>query len=93
VVGTLSFPRLTYTEGFYSPTWVEVGILIGSVGLFGFLYFAFIQLAPIVSLWEVREGEHIRNRPRAPEHPPALHPAPQLAAPQLAATQLAKEEA
>jgi Ni/Fe-hydrogenase subunit HybB-like protein len=79
VVGTLSFPRLTYTEGFYSPTWVEVGILIGSVGLFGFLYFAFIQLAPIVSLWEVREGEHIKNRPRAPEHPPALHPATQLA--------------
>jgi molybdopterin-containing oxidoreductase family membrane subunit len=75
VVGTLSFPRLTYTEGFYSPTWVEVGILIGSVGLFGFLYFTFIQLAPIVSLWEVREGEHIQNRPPAPEHPPALHPA------------------
>jgi molybdopterin-containing oxidoreductase family membrane subunit len=78
VVGTLSFPRLTYTEGFYSPTWVEVGILIGSVGLFGFLYFSFIQLAPIVSLWEVREGEHIKHRVE-PAHPSALHPAPQLA--------------
>jgi molybdopterin-containing oxidoreductase family membrane subunit len=74
VIGTLSFPRLTYTEGFYSPTWVEVAILIGSVGLFGFLYFTFIQLAPIVSLWEVREGEHIKHRVE-PAHAPALEPA------------------
>jgi hypothetical protein len=66
---------------------VEVGILIGSVGLFGFLYFAFIQLAPIVSLWEVREGKHLENRPPAPDHAPTLQPAPQLAA------RLAKEEA
>jgi molybdopterin-containing oxidoreductase family membrane subunit len=76
VVGTLSFPRLTYTEGFYSPTWVEVGILIGSVGLFGFLYFTFIQLAPIVSLWEVREGEHIQHRPASALKEAALHPPP-----------------
>jgi Ni/Fe-hydrogenase subunit HybB-like protein len=74
VVGTLSTPRLEYTQGFYSPSWVEIGILVGSIGLFGFLYFAFLQLAPIVSLWEVREGEHIANQP-PPAKQSALHPA------------------
>ncbi len=45
--------------GYYQPTWVEWGILAGSFGLFGFLYFMFLHLAPIVSIWEVREGEHL----------------------------------
>ncbi len=74
VVGTLSFPRLDFNAGSYTPSWVEIGILVGSVGLFGFLYFGFLQLAPIVSLWEVREGEHIKNR-QAPAQQHALHPA------------------
>ena len=39
VVGTLSFPRLDFNVGTYSASWVEMGILIGSIGLFGFLYF------------------------------------------------------
>ena len=67
VVGTLSFPRLDFNAGSYTPSWVEIGILVGSVGLFGFLYFGFLQLAPIVSLWEVREGEHIAHRKFAAE--------------------------
>ena len=57
VVGSLSVPRLEYTLGVYQPTWVEWGILAGSFGLFGFLYFMFLQTTPIVSIWEVREGE------------------------------------
>lgn len=60
VVGTLRFPRLDYNVGEYAPTWVEMGILIGSVGLFIFLYFAFVQTTPIVSIWEVREGHHLQ---------------------------------
>jgi Ni/Fe-hydrogenase subunit HybB-like protein len=74
VVGTLRFPRLDFNVGTYTPSWVEIGILVGSVGLFGFLYFAFIQLAPIVSLWEVREGEHIAAR-AAPARKHSLEPA------------------
>jgi Ni/Fe-hydrogenase subunit HybB-like protein len=61
VVNTLSLPRLDFTVGSYTPSWTEMGILIGSAGLFVFLYFTFIQLIPIVSIWEVREGEHIRD--------------------------------
>jgi molybdopterin-containing oxidoreductase family membrane subunit len=59
VVGTLSAPRLDYTVGHYAPTWVEMGIFVGSIGLFLFLYFTFIQTTPIVSIWEVREGHHL----------------------------------
>jgi molybdopterin-containing oxidoreductase family membrane subunit len=74
VVGTLRFPRLDFTAGFYTPSWVEIGIMVGAIGMFGFLYFTFVQLAPIVSLWEVREGVHIANRPR-PAEQRALEPA------------------
>ena len=73
VVGTLSFPRLDFNVGTYSASWVEMGILIGAIGLFGFLYFTFVQVAPIVSLWEVREGEHIQHRrTRPPPEPMAI---------------------
>jgi Ni/Fe-hydrogenase subunit HybB-like protein len=62
VVGTLREPRLEFNIGHYHPTWVEMGILLGSIGLFAFLYFTFVQIAPIVSIWEVREGEHLGHR-------------------------------
>ena len=65
VVGTLSVPRLAYTSGGYQPSWVEIGIMISLFGLFGFLYFMFLQFAPIVSIWEVREGEHIAHLGKA----------------------------
>jgi molybdopterin-containing oxidoreductase family membrane subunit len=74
VVGTLRFPRLDFTAGAYTPSWTEIGILVGSIGMFGFLYFTFVQLAPIVSLWEVREGQHIANR-AGPAKQHALEPA------------------
>ena len=57
VVPSLSVPRLAYTVGSYAPSVVEIAIMVGAVGLFAFLYFGFVQLFPIVSAWEVREGE------------------------------------
>ena len=56
IVPTLSLPRLAYTVGQYSPTWVELSIAFGALGTFVFLYLGFTQLAPIVSIWETREG-------------------------------------
>jgi len=68
VVGTLREPRLDFTVGAYSPTWVEFGILAGSFGLFGLLYFLFVQFAPIISIWEVREGDALANAtPTSPQ--------------------------
>ena len=63
IVPSLRLPRLAYTVGAYTPSWVEVSILIGSVGLFAFFYFSFVQLIPIISVWEVREGWHNEASP------------------------------
>ena len=56
VVPTLLQPRLPWAKGFYSPTWVEVGITLGFVATFIFLYMLFTRFFPIVSIWEVQEG-------------------------------------
>ena len=69
VVGSLSVPRLEFTVGHYQATWVEWGIFAGSFGLFGFLYFLFLQSAPIVSIWEMREGEKHAGEPLTSEQP------------------------
>ena len=71
VVGTLSLPRLDFTVGSYQPSWVELGILVGSFGLFVLFYLLFIQAAPIVSIWEVREGDHLASQKSTPtDHDP-----------------------
>ncbi|MDX1383493.1 MAG: NrfD/PsrC family molybdoenzyme membrane anchor subunit [Thermoanaerobaculia bacterium] len=80
IVPSLQLPRLAYTLGSYTPSWVEISILIGSAGLFAFLYFTFTQAVPIISVWEVREGwqreaAHGRRRPE----PAAVEPAPEAA--------------
>ena len=72
VIPTLSLPRLTYTIGQYAPTWVELGIAVGSLGAFLFLYLAFTQLAPIVSIWEIREGRAIEGLPTLAQSSEAL---------------------
>jgi len=69
VVGTLRLPRMEFNVGTYSPSWVELGVLVGSFGMFAMLYFLFVQFAPIVSLWEVREGDHIAGAAAAGPEP------------------------
>lgn len=59
VIPSLSAPRLTFLEGTYSPTGIEIGILLGSAGLFLFLYLLFVQFLPVVSVWEIREGREV----------------------------------
>jgi molybdopterin-containing oxidoreductase family membrane subunit len=71
VVPSLSQPRLPGVAGGYWPSPVELGIMLGSAGLFVFLYFVFVQIFPIVSIWEVREGREQRGN--------AAHPATEVA--------------
>ncbi len=59
VVPTLSFPRLPFPEGIYSPTWVEWGLLVGSFALFALFYLLFTKVFPIISIWEIREGREV----------------------------------
>ncbi len=59
VVPTLTRPRLPTPIASYLPSWAEWSILLGSVGLFALLYILFAKVFPIVSIWEVREGEEL----------------------------------
>ncbi len=58
VVPSLTFPRLAYSPGTYTPTWVEWSITAASFATFVLLYVLFSKLFPIVSVWEVEEARH-----------------------------------
>ena len=41
---------------YYSPTWVEMGILVGSFGWFGLWFLLFIKIMPSVAIAEIKEA-------------------------------------
>jgi molybdopterin-containing oxidoreductase family membrane subunit len=45
------------TWGDYTPTWQDLSVSAGAIGLFGFLYTLLTKFIPMVSLWEHKEGE------------------------------------
>ncbi len=54
VVTSLSRDFLPSAWGHYSPTWVDVGTLVGSFGLFFTLFLLFLRGAPIIAIAEVK---------------------------------------
>jgi molybdopterin-containing oxidoreductase family membrane subunit len=58
IVPSLSRKSLPYSWGSYSPRWPEITILIGSVAAMGLLYLLFSKFIPIISIWELKVGEH-----------------------------------
>jgi Ni/Fe-hydrogenase subunit HybB-like protein len=54
IVTSLNRDFLTSSWHFYMPTWVDWGLLAGSVGLFGFLFLLFVRFVPAVALSEVK---------------------------------------
>ena len=66
----------------YAPTWIEVGTMIGSFGLFFTLFLVFIRVLPMVSIWEVKaivgeaprpsDAETHRPQTSQPTTPPIL---------------------
>jgi Ni/Fe-hydrogenase subunit HybB-like protein len=42
----------------YGPTWVDIGILIGTMGFFSFLFMLFLRFVPMIALSEMREMKH-----------------------------------
>jgi molybdopterin-containing oxidoreductase family membrane subunit len=42
----------------YSPTWVDLGILLGTMGFFTFLFMLFLRFVPIIATFEMREYKH-----------------------------------
>ena len=54
IVTSLNRDFLTSSWHIYGPTWVDWGILAGSLGLFGFLFLLFVRFVPTVAISEVK---------------------------------------
>ena len=54
IATTLARDYLPSSWSYYSPTWVEIGIFIGTIGLFFTLYLLFTRVAPVVAIAEVK---------------------------------------
>jgi len=54
IATTLARDYLPSSWSFYVPTWVEVGIFLGTLGLFFTLFLLFTRVAPVVAIAEVK---------------------------------------
>jgi Ni/Fe-hydrogenase subunit HybB-like protein len=56
VLPSLSVPLVGHEWGIYSPTWVEIAVVVASFAAFALFITLFAKLFPIVPIWEVQEG-------------------------------------
>ena len=54
IATTLARDYLPSSWSYYVPTWVEIGLFMGTIGLFFFLYLIFTRVAPVVAVAEVK---------------------------------------
>lgn len=54
IATTLARDYIPSSWSYYTPTWVEIGIFIGTLGLFFTLYLIFTRVAPVVAVAEVK---------------------------------------
>lgn len=54
IATTLARDYLPSSWSYYSPTWVEIGIFVGTLGIFFTLYLLFTRVAPVVAIAEVK---------------------------------------
>jgi Ni/Fe-hydrogenase subunit HybB-like protein len=72
VVPSLGHKYLPYTWGHYRPRPVEIVITISTFAAMTLLYTLFAKLVPIISVWELKVGEHplaLETPEQAREHP------------------------
>tara|TARA_B100000953_G_C18025382_1_gene421656 strand:- start:690 stop:2057 length:1368 start_codon:yes stop_codon:yes gene_type:complete len=62
IVTSLHRDFLPSAWSMYAPTWVEIGTLIGSFGLFFTLFLLFIRTMPMISMGEVKSVLHFRGK-------------------------------
>ncbi|HEX5063538.1 MAG TPA: NrfD/PsrC family molybdoenzyme membrane anchor subunit [Kofleriaceae bacterium] len=55
IVQGLMRDQLPSAWGSYTPTWVDLGILVGTFGFFGLLFLVFLRLMPFVPVSEIKE--------------------------------------
>ena len=54
IATTLARDYLPSSWSYYVPTWVEIGIFIGTIGIFFVLYLLFTRVAPVVAIAEIK---------------------------------------
>ena len=54
IATTLARDYLPSSWSYYSPTWVEIGIYIGTFGIFFTLFLGFTRIAPVVAIAEIK---------------------------------------
>ena len=54
IATTLARDYLPSSWSYYKPTWVEIGIYVGTIGLFFTLYLIFTRVAPVVAIAEIK---------------------------------------
>lgn len=54
IATTLARDYLPSSWSFYVPTWVEIGIFTGTIGIFFVLYLLFVRVAPVVAIAEIK---------------------------------------
>ena len=54
IATTLARDYLPSSWSYYWPSWVEIGIFVGTVGLFFTLYLIFARVAPVVAVAEIK---------------------------------------
>ncbi|HPG05478.1 MAG TPA: polysulfide reductase NrfD [Saprospiraceae bacterium] len=54
IATTLARDYLPSSWSYYSPSWVEIGIFLGTLGIFFTFYLLFTRLAPVVAVAEIK---------------------------------------
>src|SRR5437773_8152286 len=63
IVPSLSHKQLSYSWGSYRPRPVEIVITAATFAAMGLLYVLFSKAVPIISVWELKVGDHPRSLP------------------------------
>ncbi len=58
IVTSLAHDFLPSSWGYYTPTWVDLSILTGTLGLFGFLFLLFARWMPMIPIYELKQLQH-----------------------------------
>jgi len=70
IVTSLARDFIPSSWGLFKPTWVDIGMLVGSFGLFMTLFLLFLRFIPMVAIAEVK-GVMPQPRPGEPRPAPA----------------------
>lgn len=78
IATTLARDYIPSSWSYYVPSWVEIAIFIGSLGLFFTLFLLFVRVAPVVAMAEVKSilkvagnqyaGENAKHAHHEPAH-------------------------